>query len=72
MSIIRASWTDEQVAALNRYQSADTMPPFTCGNDHTGDRELIATRDGWWCPSCEYRQDWAHDFMALDPIPRFT
>ena len=25
---------------------------------------LIATPDGWICPSCDYTQDWAHGFMA--------
>lgn len=25
---------------------------------------LIATEDGWICPACDYKQNWAHDFMA--------
>jgi hypothetical protein len=28
---------------------------------------LMATSDGWVCPFCDYRQDWAHDFMFHDP-----
>jgi len=23
---------------------------------------LIATENGWICPVCDYKQDWAHDF----------
>src|SRR5713101_3675612 len=23
-----------------------------------------ATKQGWVCPYCDYKQDWAHDFMA--------
>ena len=22
------------------------------------DRELVATKDGWICPTCDYKQDW--------------
>ncbi len=25
---------------------------------------LIATKEGWKCPVCEYKQNWAHSFMA--------
>jgi hypothetical protein len=66
---IRAPWTPEQVAALNRFQAESGMHPFTCGNDHaTGALHLVAHEDGWhcWLPDCDYRQDWAHRFMA-DP-----
>ena len=24
---------------------------------------LIATEEGWVCPVCDYKQNWAHDFM---------
>lgn len=66
---IRAPWTPEQVAALNRFQAEGGMHPFTCGNDHATDAlHLVAHEDGWhcWLPDCDYRQDWAHAFMA-DP-----
>jgi hypothetical protein len=66
---IRAPWTPEQVAALNRFQAEGGMHPFTCGNTHaTPDLHLVAHEDGWhcWLPDCDYRQDWAHRFMA-DP-----
>jgi hypothetical protein len=56
-----APWTQEQVDKLNKWQNAGLFHPFTCGNGHT----LVATKDGWICPSCpEYHQDWAHDFMV--------
>jgi hypothetical protein len=66
---IRAPWTPEQVAALNRFQAEGGMHPFTCGKDHATDAlHLVAHEDGWhcWLPDCDYRQDWAHAFMA-DP-----
>lgn len=69
---IHAPWTPEQVAALNRFQAEGGMHPFTCGGDHApGSPALIAYTDGWRCQqpygeSCDYRQDWAHAFMA-DP-----
>ena len=25
---------------------------------------LIATKDGWICPVCDYKQYWAHKFMS--------
>ena len=57
-------WTAEQVDALNRWQRAGIVHEFTCPRDHEGDRTLVATRDGWICCHCDYRQDWAHAFMA--------
>jgi hypothetical protein len=71
--IIRAPWTDEQVAALNRFQTGGRMHPFTCRHrDQSGHVErphadlgqLVATRDGWTCPDCGYTQDWAHRMMV--------
>ena len=67
---IRAPWTPEQVAALNAFQRRGGMHPFTCGGDHApGSPSLVAYSDGWRCPqpygeACDYRQDWAHAFMA--------
>jgi hypothetical protein len=45
--------------------------PFTCGGAvHDGEKSpsLVAITDGWTCPDsrCNYRQSWAHSFMA-DP-----
>ncbi len=58
-----APFTDEQVASLNAYQEAGTGHPFTCGGQDC--REILrAERDGWRCLRCDYRQGWAHAFMA--------
>lgn len=63
MSQIKAPWTTEQVEQLNRYQKGHYMHPYTCGGEECR-QDLIATADGWVCPSCEYRQDWAHEVSA--------
>lgn len=77
MNQIKTPWTDEQVRNLNAYQQSGQFHPFTCGGDrgddahkayaaeHGGDwGQLVATKDGWVCPVCSYRQDWAHEFMS--------
>ena len=63
---IAAPWTAAQVDALNRWQRNNLVHEFTCGNEHCdgGDRTLVATRRGWICCHCDYRQDWAHAFMC--------
>ncbi|MFH9765138.1 hypothetical protein ACH4N4_30605 [Streptomyces microflavus] len=66
---IIAPWTSEQVAALEAFQTASGMHPFTCGGDqHSLPLRLVPSHSGWYCPdpACGYRQDWAHAFMA-DP-----
>lgn len=80
VSDIRAPFTNEEVRALNRWQSSKFVHPFTCGQrdlpghkehaDKVGDHDhgiLIATQSGWICPVCDYKQDWAHAFMAIAP-----
>lgn len=73
MTKVLAPWTAEQVIALNRWQNCDYVHPFTCGSDHRDQKHadgaavLVATTEGWICPFCTYRQDWAHDFMFQDP-----
>lgn len=62
--IIFAPWTKEQVDGLNRYQKSGLFHPFTCANDHGGDRVLVATEKGWVCERCAYTQNWAHEFMV--------
>ncbi len=70
-------WSEEQVAALNQYQRGGQYHPFTCGGDRSDDDhvayaaahgedngQLVATKDGWVCPVCGYRQTWTHAFMA--------
>lgn len=61
---VRAPWNINQIKALNAYQRLGTCHPFTCG-DCGG--ELVAVESGWLCVAmhcCNYRQDWAHAFMA--------
>lgn len=66
---IMAPWTDDQVAALNRFQAAGFVHEFTCPTDHgQHSRVLVAHRDGWRCPSCNYAQDWAHAAMLERPM----
>lgn len=67
MAKIRAPWTDEQVAALNRWQGYGFVHEFTCRDrafhavpSHDA---LVATNAGWICRGCNYKQDWAHHFM---------
>jgi ribosomal protein S27AE len=63
----RAPWTPEQVAALNDFQQRGEFHPFTCPTRYDNGTHvvLVAHEDGWHCPACDYRQDWAHDFMAV-------
>lgn len=70
---IVAPWTDEQVAALNRFQTSGFVHEFTCRDDHgANSRVLVAHRDGWHCPSCSYRQNWAHASMLVAPVDPFA
>lgn len=70
---LKVPWTAEQVDALNQYQRAGFMHPFTCpGHDGGGDTDLVATRAGWICCHCDYRQDWAHEFMLTKPSNPFA
>lgn len=61
--IIQTPWTMEQVDALNNFQRSGVMHGFTCGECRA---LLLATPSGWICSNDNYRQHWAHDFMA-DP-----
>jgi hypothetical protein len=64
-------YAPEQVAALERWQASGRVHPFTCPTRHL-DNEAVVLRpeeDGWHCPGCDYRQDWAHDFMTSDLPP---
>jgi hypothetical protein len=56
---IVAPWTEEQVAALNRYQARGDFHEYACGTS-SRHAPLVATTDGWVCRDCDYRQDWAH------------
>lgn len=71
---IYAPFTREQVVALNEWQRAEWLHPFTCRDrdDHVGGGELVATVSGWVCPQCPYTQDWAHRFMLTTPANPFV
>lgn len=70
-----APWTPEEVEALNAYQEGGWFHPFTCGRCRDADPRwpspdehlLVATEAGWICPTCDYTQDWAHEFMFTGP-----
>lgn len=68
MNQIKAPWSAEKVTALNLYQKSRRLHPYTCGfnrtdENHTdGEGILIATENGWICPFCDYKQDWANEF----------
>ena len=71
--MIKAPFTPDQVAALNRFQHSGLGHPFTCGSGRRTDathldREgvLVATEAGWKCPYCDYTQDWAHEEMVAE------
>lgn len=65
MDEVVAPWTPEQVRELNRFQRFAHYHPFTCGNDSSHE-VLHATTAGWVCLDCEYTQNWAHAFMAVN------
>lgn len=65
---VEAPFTLAQVHALRAWQNSGWVHPFTCPHDHPDglQRDLIPYVDGWCCPlvTCDYRQTWAHAFMA--------
>lgn len=66
---ITAPWDKDTVRALNTFQRMANAHPFTCGNQGDeahpdGQSDLVATKDGWICPYCDYRQAWAWANMA--------
>jgi len=56
----KAPWTKEQVDELNKLQADDRFHGYTCPNNHKERRLLVATKDGWICNHCNYKQDWSH------------
>ena len=62
-------FTEEEVKSLNDYQKAGVFHPFTCGGNRCDEKHLdgegllVATTEGWICPFCDYKQDWAHPWM---------
>lgn len=65
---IYAPWCADTVDALNKFQRLGYVHEFTCPGHDEGDRTLVATRNGWICPNCDYRQEWAWAHM-LNPPP---
>lgn len=73
---IKTPFAQDMVQALNEYQTAtnDGLPmhPLVCVNrdDHFHGNQggslglLIATHEGWVCPSCDHSQAWAETFMV--------
>ena len=64
---LHAPWTLKVVDGLNEFQTCGYWHPFTCPDRHHHpevDGTLYATVQSWRCRGCEYRQYWAHDFMA--------
>lgn len=57
--LMMTPWSAQQVEELNRSQGDGTHHGYTCPHDHGEDsRILLATEDGWTCPSCDYTQNW--------------
>lgn len=77
--MVEAPWTEAQCAKLNEFQDCPWVHEFTCGTKqkHAPDAstKLVATPIGWACPSCDYRQSWAHSGMfdgaPPDPLAAF-
>lgn len=69
---VMAPFTPEQVSALTVWQNNWRVHPFTCANRGDGKHihdtyelgTLVPTVRGWFCPYCDYTQNWAHAFMA--------
>jgi hypothetical protein len=64
---VDAPWDARTVEILNEHQRNPQYHPYTCGSgnrkdaDHLdGEGVLIATKWGWLCPFCDYKQGWAH------------
>jgi hypothetical protein len=80
MADLETPWEPEQVEQLNRYQHTANVHPYTCGKRDAhpwNEGVLVAEPGGWVCPveTCDYAQNWAHDFSAdrawLDGVDRY-
>lgn len=43
---------------------------YTCGND-SRHNVLVAKEDGWHCPDCDYRQNWASPYMLSVALEKY-
>lgn len=62
-------FTSDQIESFNAYQQSGVFHPFTCGTKEkhsspADDEVLVANEDNLSCPSCDFRQFWAHDWMV--------
>jgi hypothetical protein len=54
--------TDAEITILNKFQKSGKFHPLTCGGNRTdknhldGEGILVATKEGWVCPYCDYKQ----------------
>jgi hypothetical protein len=62
--LLYAPFTEDQVKSLAAFQADPWMHPFTCRDNHAGDRVLKIGMTGWTCAACDYAQDWCHPWMA--------
>lgn len=46
------------------YLESEKMKGINFPEMSFNETNLIATENGWVCPVCDYKQDWAHSFMA--------
>lgn len=73
-------WSQEQVQILNRQQRDYRFHGYTCPNQGNSNHPtagfaniafslshflLIATIEGWRCPTCDYTQNWAHTLEGV-------
>ena len=65
MAVIFGPFSDEQIENLAQFQKSGAMHPFTCRNEHEGDRVLVPHLGGMRCLTCGYSQNWVHDFMTF-------
>jgi hypothetical protein len=61
---LKTPWTKEQVDSFNKQQNDGEHHPYTCKNGRNkyhldGEGVLVATTEGWVCPYCDYKQNWA-------------
>lgn len=63
-SKIKTPFTEEQIKKLNIQQNSGRVHPYTCGNVDCR-AILIATEEGWICPNCDYKQNWAFNIIII-------
>jgi hypothetical protein len=68
---VLAPWSEEQAAALRKYQSLTYVHELTCPNGHG---PMRVEREGLFCPVCDYVQTWvpwvciSFGYWALHPL----